>query len=74
MALNIYKRPKTQYNVPAKQPLYKLESHGTWEQNSEAYILKDKVLACHLANQYIKWLTRMAVGRPYVTAIYWYGP
>jgi hypothetical protein len=26
-----------------------------------------------LANRYIKQLTRMAVGRPDVTAIYWYG-
>ena len=73
MALNIYRRTKTQYNVPGKQPPCKLESHGTREQHSEAYILEDKVLACHFTNGYIKLLTRMAVGRPNVTAIYWYG-
>jgi hypothetical protein len=73
MALNIYRRPKTQNNVPGKQPPCKLQSHGTREQHSEAYISEYEVLACHLANRYIKQLTRMAVGRPDVTAIYWYG-
>jgi hypothetical protein len=49
MALNIYRRYTTQYNVPAQQPPCKLESHDAWAQHSEAYIWEDKVLGLHLA-------------------------
>jgi len=73
MVLNVCWRYTIQCNILAKQPPCKLESHGTGAQHSEAYIWEHKLLPCHLEKEYIKQFTRMAVGRPDITAIYWYG-